>query len=191
MESSVSGEPGILPIQIRGARPEEAALLSDICFRSKAYWGYDDTFMQAARHELTLTPVDILASHVFVAEHDAVPYGFYRLKHREAIAWLEDLFLDPPAIGRGIGRQLWQHAMALAVQLGCEAVELESDPFAEPFYVKMGARRIGQRESTIQAGRMLPLMRYDLICTSGRSSDPANPASGRTGRVGKNRERAR
>jgi GNAT superfamily N-acetyltransferase len=137
-------------------------MLSALCFRSKAHWGYDDAFMQAARHELTLTPDDIVASHVFVAEHDGVPCGFYRLKVQGTVGWLEDLFLDPPAIGRGLGRQLWQHAMALAVRLGCTAVEFESDPFAEPFYVKMGARRIGQRESTVVPGRMLPLMRYDL-----------------------------
>jgi hypothetical protein len=30
---------------IRPARVEEAAALSDLCFRSKAVWGYDPEFM--------------------------------------------------------------------------------------------------------------------------------------------------
>jgi GNAT superfamily N-acetyltransferase len=149
-------------IRIRPARPEEAGTLSELCFRSKAHWGYDDAFMRAARPELTLTPDDIAASHVFVAERASVLCGFYRIKQQGKIAWLEDLFLDPPAMGLGLGRRLWQHAVGLATHLGCTAVEFESDPFAESFYVKMGAHRVGQRESTVVPGRLLPLMRYDL-----------------------------
>ena len=32
-------------LYIRPARVEEAAALSDLCFRSKAIWGYDAGFM--------------------------------------------------------------------------------------------------------------------------------------------------
>ena len=175
MELHLSGESTAPPVQIRAAQPEEAAALSDICYRSKAHWGYDNAFMQAARHELRLTPDDITSSHVFVAEWDGVLCGFYRIKQHGKVAWLEDLFLDPPAIGLGLGRHLWQHAITLATQLGCTAIECESDPFAEQFYVKMGAHRIGQRESTIQKGRLLPLMRCDLTPCAAQTSPPPPP----------------
>ena len=42
----VSGLPLMHPtFYIRLARVEEAAALSDLCFRSKAVWGYDPEFM--------------------------------------------------------------------------------------------------------------------------------------------------
>src|SRR4029077_17951571 len=37
---------------IRPARVEEAAALSDLCFRSKAVWGYDPEFMALMRAAL-------------------------------------------------------------------------------------------------------------------------------------------
>jgi hypothetical protein len=39
---------------------------------------------------------------------------------------------------------------------------LTADPNAEAFYVAQGARRIGEKPSTIQEGRSLPLLEYVL-----------------------------
>ena len=43
-----------MPLTIRTPRPDELSSLSDLCFRSKAVWGYDAAFMEACRGELTL-----------------------------------------------------------------------------------------------------------------------------------------
>ena len=34
-------------LALRAARPDEAELLTDLCLRAKAVWGYDDAFMRA------------------------------------------------------------------------------------------------------------------------------------------------
>ena len=34
-------------LSIREARPDEAELLSELAFRSKAHWGYDAEFLEA------------------------------------------------------------------------------------------------------------------------------------------------
>ncbi len=36
---------------IRRAKPEEAQLLTELCMRSKAYWGYDAAFLEGFRRE--------------------------------------------------------------------------------------------------------------------------------------------
>jgi hypothetical protein len=56
---------------------------------------------------------------------------------------------------------LWEHAVASALERGFQTLSLESDPNAEPFYLHMGAERIGEREVT--PGRVLPVMRARLI----------------------------
>jgi hypothetical protein len=38
-----------LPLTIRPPTIDELSGLSDLCFRSKAVWGYDDEFMEAYR----------------------------------------------------------------------------------------------------------------------------------------------
>ena len=55
---------------IRSASVDELPGLSDLCFRSKAVWGYDEKFMEACRRELSFDPQDLEQTHVAVAEGD-------------------------------------------------------------------------------------------------------------------------
>ncbi len=148
---------------IRPARPDEAAALSALALRSKGHWGYDAAFLAACRAELTFSPDDLIDALTFVADAPDGPAGFYRLLVQEnGVAELDDLFVDPAFIGRGVGKRLWQHAVAQAAALGCTEMTIQSDPFAEGFYRAMGAERVGERESGSVPGRMLPLLQYGL-----------------------------
>ena len=64
----------------------------------------------------------------------------------------------------------WRRAVEAAASLGCQVLEWETDPHAEPFYERMGAVRVGQRESSLFPGRMLPVMRYKI---ADRSINPS------------------
>jgi GNAT superfamily N-acetyltransferase len=79
-----------------------------------------------------------------------------------SVAELDAFFVDPAAMGQGIGRRLWRHAVSTATKLGCSEMVWQSDPKAEGFYLAMGARRSGESASTVMPGRMLPLMRFRL-----------------------------
>lgn len=154
---------------IRPARPDEAAPLSDLMLRSKAHWGYSAAFMEACRPVLTITTEYIQTNPVYVIEDDEGVQGVYSLRDLGLLRSLggravdlDVLFIEPRAIGRGYGRRLWLHAVEQARALGYIHMIVEADPNAEEFYAKMGMRRVGERESTVEAGRMLPLLGYDL-----------------------------
>jgi GNAT superfamily N-acetyltransferase len=92
-------------------------------WRSKAYWGYDSLFMDAVRAEMQISGDDIAQAAVFILKDKAGnTVGFYRfLKQR---LHLEDLFIEPEAIGKGYGKILFEHAVALARELGFEEFTL-------------------------------------------------------------------
>ena len=139
----------------------DAAALSELAFRSKAHWGYDAAFMETCRGYLTLSAEELDTWPAYIVEIDGRPAGFYVLiVPGDGAAELDDLFVDPTAIGQGVGRRLWEHAVATARAHGCREIGFESDPHAEGFYLAMGAERIGEIASTAAPGRMLPLMRY-------------------------------
>jgi GNAT superfamily N-acetyltransferase len=148
--------------EIRRALPTEAGVLSDLALRSKARWGYDADFLAACQEDLTITADDIETSTVYVIDGDSSPSGFYRLLLDDGVAELDALFVEPAAMGQGIGKRLWRHAVVTAARLGCSEIVWQSDPHAEGFYLAMGARRVGESESTVLPGRMLPLMRFRL-----------------------------
>ncbi len=147
---------------IRRARPEEAQALTDLALRSKAVWGYDQAFLAACRTELTVTAEQIQHSSVFVYEHGRRPLAVYRLDITGAAAVVGLFFVDPAAIGQGVGTRLWRHLIGEARRRGVERIVVESDPNAEGFYLAMGASTVGAVPSRSIANRRLPLMELAL-----------------------------
>jgi len=147
-----------MSITIRPARHDEAGALTELCLRSKAYWGYDEAFMAACRQELTVRPGD----NVTVAEVDGTPAGIARIDMTGEVADLEKLFVDPTFIGTGLGRRLFEWCAAEARRMGANRMMIEADPGAAPFYEAMGAIQVGVAPSAVFAGRELPLLDYKI-----------------------------
>lgn len=160
------------PSSIRRAHSHEATELTQLALRSKAYWGYSEAFMQAARAEMQITIPQLPTEYLYVLEISGQKYtvgqtgrviGFYQL--RGMTTWqveLTDLFVDPVAIGQGWGKVLWRHAVETAYSRGYSQMTWESDPQAEGFYLHMGAQRVGLVGSSVKPGRLLPKMSYHL-----------------------------
>jgi GNAT superfamily N-acetyltransferase len=148
--------------QLRAAEPAEAATITQLALRSKRRWGYDEAFMAAITPVMTLTPDDLATARVEVLESGDRLLGFLRLVREAEHAWLEDLFVEPQAVGQGYGRLLFERAVELARADGYRSLRFESDPHAEPFYLQMGAQRIGMSRVASVPGRSVPLMEYRL-----------------------------
>ncbi len=151
----------MIQYRIRRANSSDTASLTDLAMRSKAYWGYDVSFMPNVAPLLDFGAVDITLAQIYVLDDgDACILGFYQLTMIYNRPYLDDLWIDPPYIGTGLGKHLWLHALSTARSLGWDHLLIESDPGAEDFYLKMGARRIGEQRSGV--GRLLPLLHFEL-----------------------------
>lgn len=150
--------------RIRQARLEEANLLTEVTLRSKAHWQYDAAFLAATKHELEFQPGKFLPDfHVYVLEDGQNIRGFCSLiPIAPARIELHDLFVEPGYIGKGHGKRLWDHAIELARGLGFRTVVLTADPHAEPFYLRQGAIRVGEKSSSVLPGRTLPVLEYSV-----------------------------
>jgi GNAT superfamily N-acetyltransferase len=155
-------------LTIRRARPEQADRLTELAHASKRRWGYEEPLIALWRQALTLTP-DFIAGHqVYVAESDGEIVGVYGLVQKGTEASLEHMWVHPDAMGTGVGKQLFDHAVRVARTGGAHRLEIVSDPNAEGFYLRMGAARVGTSPS-VPAGRMLP--KLVLTLASGAESD--------------------
>ena len=149
-------------IQLRDAGKSELPSLGELCLRSKAVWGYDDTFMSACRTELTLHPDELQSTYVQVAVCDSTVVGLAQVKVTDTDADLLKLFVEPAVLRSGVGRLLFEWATARARGLGAVRMIIETDPDAAPFYERMGARYAGFAPSQSILGRMLPRMQIEL-----------------------------
>lgn len=145
-------------IRLRPARIGECAELTNLIMRSKASNGYDASFMEACRDELTVTPQTLARGPFAVLEDDGKLIGTAQVS-REGDVWhLHLMFVDPACQGMGAGRRLLDWAMTEARMQGASELHIEADPNAEAFYLRAGAHRVGEAPSGSIPGRMIPLM---------------------------------
>ena len=150
--------------RIRPARIGEAAALSELCFRSKQVWGYDDTFMARARQALRVKPEEIAAGDVWVAAAaDQSIAGVVALAPagEPATLDLDKLFIEPGWIRGGVGRLLLAHAIGEARRRGATRLTILADPNAAAFYEHNGACFIRMAPSDAIPGRFVPL--YEIV----------------------------
>jgi GNAT superfamily N-acetyltransferase len=125
-------------MQIRAARPEDAAKLTEIAFTAKRHWGYPDRWMESWRDILAVTPEFITGHETFSAVVDGQSVGFYALGRKDGRLVLLHMWVLPDWMGRGIGRSLFCHAIERARAVGFRELEIESDPNAEGFLSAFG-----------------------------------------------------
>ena len=102
-------------------------------------------------------PADVLGANRAVAERE------HPLELESEPAMLDHLWVLPDVIRSGIGRELFEHAEKIARTNGVTRLVIESDPHAEGFYQRMGAKTIGHTGSAIAGvSRQLPRMEKAL-----------------------------
>jgi GNAT superfamily N-acetyltransferase len=150
-----------VPLTIRRARPEEAESLRELTRRSMAHWPQSPEYRAEANRLVSLSAVDLDRDEAWVAELDGVTVGYYRLSVEGDVAEIEEMFVDPPRIGQGIGRRLFEHVLASARRSGVRRLEWDTDANAAGFYLAMGGQPLGTSPSGI-AGDPLTRMRITL-----------------------------
>jgi GNAT superfamily N-acetyltransferase len=150
-------------VDVRRASPGDAEVLTRIAFAAKRHWGYPERWISHWSESLTITPEFVRDNEVYSAVSGVEPIGFYAITGTGRALELEHLWVSPAWIGSGMGRLLFEHALKRAALRGAKSVEIEADPNAEGFYLKMGARRVGENVYEMEGHRrVLPLVAVDL-----------------------------
>ena len=147
---------------IRLAHAGEGERLREIAAASKAHWGYDADFVRAWASSGDFSDDALERDEFFVAESDERAVAWAALKRKDdALYWLDDLWVEPEWIGRGIGTALFRRVVGRARELGARRLEWQAEPNSVGFYEKVGARCTGELHMT-SWGREVPVMELEL-----------------------------
>ena len=150
-------------IAIRKVRPDDIEALTDLCMRSKQSNGYDADFLAQCAEELRVRESWVTDDDFWLAEAgDGQITGCIRLSRDGTAGELETCFIDPDWQGRRIGRRLFEALLQQARRYQLHHIGLDADPFAEPFYARLGFATVGSAPSGSIPGRMLPRMEMTL-----------------------------
>ena len=133
---------------VRAAKPEQQRELTRLCVRATMHAGHDEAFIDRTMPALTIAVPLISANCVQVAQDsnsEVVGVVVVTPTGLQGIAQLYGLYVDPAHWKRGIGRVLFDAALARAKEIKAGALMITAEPSAEGFYKRMGAIRIGER----------------------------------------------
>lgn len=150
-------------LKLESPAPNELNKLNALIIRSKAFWGYDRAFMQSCEAELKITEDLLAQNQIVTVTHAGTTVGVAEISTEADTAYLEKLFVDPDHMKLGAGRILFAWAKDTARRMDARKMIIESDPGAEAFYQKMGAKRVGQVPSGSVPGRLLPELEVSLV----------------------------
>jgi GNAT superfamily N-acetyltransferase len=147
---------------VRKAATGDLEKLNELAVRSEAYWGFDESHMRAFKRNCAVKENHLKTGYVFVIERDAEILGFYHLAGKESGFELEHFYVDPPHIGKGLGRMLWRHLRSFCFHRKVREVTIVCSEFVKDFYFKMGAAYLGKVESTVDRGTMVAQLIYRI-----------------------------
>jgi N-acetylglutamate synthase-like GNAT family acetyltransferase len=143
--------------QVRPATAADHERLRELTFDSKAHWGYDHDLVRAWADELQFDCVQ----EQWVVEADGGIVAWAALAPPAGgVAVLDHLWVDPAAMGKGLGRRLLQVAADRARSLGAKRLEWSAEVNAVGFYEKVGGLKV--RDHITEWGRVAPWMGLDL-----------------------------
>lgn len=138
--------------------------LSQIARSAKAHWGYPEAWLAAWEPILRITPEDLQRQLVYVGTLGHEMVGFYALERRGEGWSLEHFWVDPSWHGRGVGRQMYGHALDRVRAIRPGVMVIEADPYAAGFYARMGARQKGTVPAPVEGDpdRTLPVFEVEV-----------------------------
>ena len=145
---------------ISRALPTDALQLKAVAVAAKAHWGYPAEWLARWATLFQVTEESLAHQQAYKAIANAVIIGWHAVIVGQPVAVLDDLWVAPACMGKGVGRALFEHARHMAQQQGAARLAIEADPYAVGFYQHMGATIVGEIQSAM--GRTLPLMEVRL-----------------------------
>jgi GNAT superfamily N-acetyltransferase len=110
--------------------------------RSAVHWESDRAWLLANPQHLEWDGAALERARVY---DDGSIRGFSSWELVDGVLEVVDLFVEPDAMGRGVGRALIVDLTNVARELGAQAMEVTGNPNALGFYLAVGFEVTGER----------------------------------------------
>lgn len=122
--------------------------INNLFYISKKHWGYSEEILKNFFDKYMLSVNDIQTPAYALWTESGDPIGFMSTLKTNNDFWLDNLFVHPSYMGRGVGSYLFQKAVEIADHSGYDSLKLMADPHTNIFYKKMGCTQVDTVDSS-------------------------------------------
>ncbi|MDF2940055.1 MAG: hydroxyurea phosphotransferase [Gammaproteobacteria bacterium] len=154
-----------MPLLLRQAQAKDLPEMNQLIHSGFVYWEYVPERIDKIMALIKLEACRLDQYPMYLAYHESELIGFFgfsKCKDGPKVDELQYFFIDKKHIGNGYGKQIWGLCCTMAKSHGISEFFIKSVIEAEGFYLKMGAKRIGQVASQVTPGLFLPILSYSL-----------------------------
>ncbi len=154
---------GVQPLEVRiiPAREESLARINDLIVHSKSYWKWPADYLEKALplHEIDLSYLRGNQCFELLDVNDQLA-AFLAVAISDERVVLDNLWVRPDLIGKGVGRRACEHVFRLAREYAWMDLWVIPDPPAAGFYKRMGFSDTGEQvPSRVPGGPMFTVYR--------------------------------
>jgi hypothetical protein len=149
---------------IKQADSQDIAHINEMMLHSFSYWSYTQEELHKIMDLLHIDEEYLTKHGIYLAHYDKKDFfGFFSfIKNSDQENQLDYFLIRKDLIGFGYGQKMWEVCCDKAKSCRMKDFIIISNPYAEGFYQKMGAKKIGSRPSTIRLGASLPVLKFSL-----------------------------
>jgi GNAT superfamily N-acetyltransferase len=153
-----------LQVRIVPARERSLVEINRLIACSKSYWHWPAGYLEAALPLHVLTTDYVRSNYCFeVLVPDGRLIAFSSVVANTPRVLLDNLWVTPDLIGRGVGRRTCEHLFRFSREQGLTDLWVLPDPPAEGFYRKVGFADTGERTpSRVPRGPVFSVYRIQL-----------------------------
>ncbi|MGH9121506.1 MAG: GNAT family N-acetyltransferase, partial [Acidimicrobiales bacterium] len=158
-----------IELEIRDADRSDVPAAAEVFRRGSLSNVNDRAALLAHPEALAFTEASLRAGRVRVACVEAKVVGFATSIRGPVALELEDLFVDPDWMRRGVGRALIADVAMFAAEIGVGVVEVDANPHAMAFYENVGFVTDAEVKTTFGVGFRMHL-RVDSDAATGSTA---------------------
>lgn len=110
----------------------------------------------------TVKKSELLANNGYALYENDFMVGFFMVKNKSNTHELEYFYIEHSRLGKGYGKLLWAYVDEICTKGNIRKIKIVCGKNITPFYLKMGAEKIGESDSEVYRGVKIDLLEYQV-----------------------------
>ena len=145
---------------VRKAFVSDLDTILELIYYSEKSLNFDEKYMMIFKDKYNINKEFLENSYSYCMIESNNIVGFFALQYKNNLFELEYFYIKHNLIGKGYGKVMFEFLIKKCNELNIKEFYLVTSPESLEFYSKLGAKKVSEAKSLIDANRIIPRLKY-------------------------------